>query len=601
MIKQEKIVEVRDRASIVEVISDYVTLKKAGRNYMGLCPFHAEKTPSFTVSEEKEIFHCFGCGAGGSVFNFLMQHEQLSFPEAVERVAQRYGITVERSARSGRAGAADSREPLYHVNECAAANYHQILFHHPVGEKAREYLKSRGVEEAQARRFLLGYAPPNGSGLLDLVQKEKLSTENALRLGLVGQRDGQRYYEKFSGRLMFPIINAGGKVIAFGGRVLGQGLPKYLNSSDSPLFNKGSTLYGVYQAKEGIRKADRVIVVEGYLDVIALQQYGVNYPVATLGTALTVSHVRALARYTKNIIALFDGDEAGRKAAARSFEIFIEAGLLGRAAFLPAGDDPDSFVRSRGRDAVEKLIEGAVPLADYYFSYLERRYGNELEGKSRIAGEISRLLLRMQNAFEVDLLVRRAVDRLGIREELLRNPLRVSNPKRSSKGLADGGTPTAVHTSRGDMAERSLIGLMLRFPAIANDVLKQDGVRDWVGVKWRGVVDVILAEWQEHGEIDVLRVAQKVGPAATAEIAALTLEGEQIPEAESDKVAHDCLFHLCRKYLRGVERNLRLAIRAAEEQKDEKAKRERILEWQDIVRKERQLELRKFQAKATIR
>jgi DNA primase len=601
MIKQEKILEVRDRASIVEVISDYVTLKKAGRNYMGLCPFHAEKTPSFTVSEEKEIFHCFGCGAGGSIFNFLMQYEQLSFPEAVERVAQRYGITVERSARSDGAGAADSREPLYRVNECAATNYHQILFHHPAGRKALEYLKSRGVEVATAKRFLVVYAPANGSGLLNLVRKEKLSTEDALRLGLVGQRDGKGFYEKFCGRLMFPIMNAGGKVIAFGGRVLGQGLPKYLNSSDSPLFNKGSTLYGVYQAKEGIRKADRVIVVEGYLDVIALQQYGVNYPVATLGTALTVNHVRTLARYTKNIIALFDGDEAGWKAAARSFEIFIEAGLLGRAAFLAAGDDPDTFVRSRGREAVEKLIEGAVPLADYYFSWLERRYGHELEGKSRTAAEISRLLVRMQNAFEVDLLVRRAVDRLGIREELLRRPFRVANRNPSSKEPSGGELSTAVRASRGDMAERSLIGLMLRFPSIVNDVVKQDGVRDWIGVKWRGVVDVILAEWHEHGKIDVLRVAQRLDPGAAAEIAALTLEGEQISEAESDKVAHDCLFHLCRKYLRGIERNLRLAIRAAEEQNDEKAKRERILEWQDVVRKERQLELRKFQAKATIR
>jgi DNA primase len=600
MIKQEKIIEIRDRASIVEVVSDYVTLKKAGRNYMGLCPFHTEKTPSFTVSAEKEIFHCFGCGAGGSVFHFLMQYEQLSFPEAVERVAKRYAITVERSDRSGVIAAENTREPLYRVNECAAANYHKILYH-ALGRKALDYLKSRGIEEATARRFVLGYAPPNGSGLLNLIQKEKMSLKAALQLGLIGQRDGQRFYEKFFGRLMFPIINAGGKIIGFGGRVLGQGLPKYLNSADSPLFNKGSTLYGVYQAKEGIRKADRVVVVEGYLDVMALHQYGVLDSVATLGTALTVNHVRILARYTKNIIALFDGDEAGRKAAARSFEIFIEAGLWGRAAFLPAGDDPDTFVRSRGRDAVEELIDRAVPLADYYFSWLERRYGKGLEGQSQIVGEISRLLVKMQNAFEIDLLVRRAVDTLGIREELLRRPLRVSDPKASSRAMIGDALSTAVGTSRDDMAERSLISLMLRFPSIANDVLKEEGVRDWLEPKWRGVIDVILAEWQEHGGVDVFRVTQKLAPEETAEITALTLEGERIAEAESDRMAHDCLSHLRRKHLRGVEKHLRLAIRAAEEQNDEKAKRERILEWQDVVRKERQLERQKLQAKTPIR
>jgi len=601
MIKQEKIIEIRDRASIVEMISDYVTLRKSGRNYMGLCPFHAEKTPSFTVSEEKEIFHCFGCGAGGSVFHFLMQYEQLSFPEAVERVAQRYGISVDRSDRSGRAGAEDSKASFYALNECAAANYQKMLYHHPLGGKALEYLKNRGIEEATTQQFVLGYAPPNGSGLVNLIQKEQRMIKDALQLGLIGQRDGRRFYEKFFDRLMFPIMNAGGKVIGFGGRVLGQGLPKYLNSAESPVFNKGSTLYGVYQAKGGIRKEDRVVVVEGYLDVIALQQYGINYSVATLGTALTAHHLRILARYTKNIIALFDGDEAGRKAAARSFEIFIEAGLLGRAAFLPAGDDPDTYVRSHGRDAVEKLIDGAVPLADYYFSWLEQRYGKSLEGKGKTAEEISRLLVRMGNAFEVDLLVRRAVDTLGIREELLRRPLGAANHKPSSGMASRDALSTSVDTSRDDMAERSLISLMLRFPSVANVVLKEEGVREWVGRKWHRVVDVILAEWQEHGKIDVFRVSQAFGPGESADLAALTLEGERVSEADADKMARDCLFHLRRKYLRAVEKNLRLAIRAAEEQNDENAKRERILEWQDVVRKERQLELRKLQLKTPLR
>jgi DNA primase len=594
MIKQEKIIEIRDRASIVEVISDYVTLRRVGRNFTGLCPFHAEKSPSFTVSEEKGIFHCFGCRAGGSVFQFLMQYDHLTFPEAVERVASRYGIEVEReSAKNGEAG---ERESLYRINERAASNYHKILFNHPAGRRALDYLKSRKVNEDLARRFLVGYAPPTGSGLLDLLRKEQLSLKDALRLGLIGQRTGQQFYEKFLGRLMFPIINAGGKIVGFGGRVLDGGLPKYLNSSETPLFRKGSTLYGFYQAKEGIRRADRVIVVEGYLDVMALHQFGLSSTVATLGTALTPEHVRLLGRYTQNIVALFDGDDAGRKAAARSFEIFVETGLLGRAAFLPAGEDPDTFVHSRGAEALEKILEQAIPLADYYFSWLKQKFGMSLEGKSQIASEVSRLLAKLGNPFEVDLLVQRAVDTLGIREELLRRSAPGSDYRPGAKTTFQA---SPEKPSRDDIAEQSLVSLMLRGSSILRAVDKEREMRQWLSPKWRDIVDLILAEWQERGEVDVFRVAQKANPDNAGQITALALQGESIPEIECDRMAADCFAHLRRKYLRTLERDLRLAIRAAEEQKDEQAKRERILEWQDVVRKERQLERQKLELKRT--
>src|SRR5215471_1702183 len=256
MITQDKIIEIRNRASIVEIISDHVTLKKAGRNYMGLCPFHTEKTPSFTVNEEKGIFHCFGCQTGGSVFQFLMQLDQLTFPEAVERVAKRYGITIEHARDPRNRGESSERDLLYSINDRAAANYHRILFDRPEGKRALEYLKARGVDETIARRFMLGYAPSSGSGLIESVRQGKLSSKDALRLGLIGQRNNDQFYEKFFGRLMFPIINVAGKVIGFGGRVLDQGIPKYLNSSETPLFHKSSTLYGLCQAKEGIRKGD---------------------------------------------------------------------------------------------------------------------------------------------------------------------------------------------------------------------------------------------------------------------------------------------------------------------------------------------------------
>ncbi|MEK7341576.1 MAG: DNA primase, partial [Candidatus Binatota bacterium] len=360
-------------------MSDHLTLKKMGRNYLGICPFHAEKTPSFTVNEEKGIFHCFGCHVGGNVFHFLMQYEHLSFPEAVERVGKRYGIAVERLGQPAARRDDAEKESLYHLNERAAAYFHEMLFGRPEGEKALDYLKGRGVEEQVARRFYLGYAPQGGQGLAAFLRKEGLSLKNAVRIGLISERGPQYYGEKFFDRIIFPIANAGGKVVGFGGRVMGQGLPKYLNSAETPLFHKGANLYGLFQAKEAIRELDRAVVVEGYLDVLALFQFGVSYVVATLGTSLTPDHVRILGRYTKNIIALFDGDEAGRKAAARSFEVFIEGGLLGRAAFLPKGEDPDTFVRSEGKEALEAVVEQAIPLADYTFTWLEEQFGKSIE------------------------------------------------------------------------------------------------------------------------------------------------------------------------------------------------------------------------------
>ncbi len=596
MIPESKIIEIRERASIVEVVSDHLTLKKVGRNYVGLCPFHAEKTPSFTVNEEKGIFHCFGgCGVGGNVFHFLMQYDHLTFPEAVEQVARRYGIAVERSDRPGIQGGAEERESLYRLNERAAAYFHEALFGRPEGKKALDYLHSRGVDERMGRRFLLGYARPVGQGLADFFKREKLSLKDAVRLGLVSDRGSERYGEKFLDRLIFPIANPAGKIVGFGGRVLGEGLPKYLNSAETPLFRKGANLYGLFHAKETIREKDRVIVVEGYLDVIALYQFGISYAVATLGTALTPDHVRILGRYTKNIIALFDGDEAGRKAAARSFEIFIEGGLLGRAAFLPKGEDPDTFVRAKGKEALETLIDQAIPLADYYFSWLEEQHGKSLEGKSQIAKEISRVLGKVRNPFEVDLLVRRAVDLLGIREELLRLH---SLPSGSQSASPVPGAPQLG--PKEGLAERTLVSLLLRFPSTIEVVDREGDAELLVGLEWRELLQRILQQWRATGKVDGAGLAQDLSPNQASQITALILEGDNIPEEESGRMMEDCLAHLRRQSLRVREQDLLRAIRMAEEKKDEKAKRERMLEWQDVVQRERQLDRQRIAPKRVI-
>ncbi|OGP29610.1 MAG: DNA primase [Deltaproteobacteria bacterium GWA2_57_13] len=596
MIPEHKILEIRERASIVEVISDHLTLRKAGRNHLGICPFHAEKTPSFTVNEEKGIFHCFGCGVGGNVFHFLMRYEQLTFPEAVERVGRRYGIAVERQETPGARREAEERESLYRLNERAAAYFHQALLAQAEGKKALGYLKARGIDESMARRFYLGYAPPRGAGLVEFLKREGLSLKDAVRLGLISQRGATDYGERLLERLIFPIVNSAGRVVGFGGRVTAQGSPKYLNSPETPLFRKGSNLYGLFQAKEAVRAVDRVAVVEGYLDVIALAQFGISYAVATLGTALTPDHVRILGRFTKNIIALFDGDEAGEKAAARSFEIFIDAGQLGRAAFLPKGDDPDTFVRARGKEALEAVLDQAVPLADYAFSWLERQQGTSLEGKSQTAKEIQRLLSKVRNPFEADLLARRAVDSLGISEALLRRSARPS--ELPSAAPRTGKSPaTLPPEAREDLAERSLLSLILRFPSMVQVLAAQEDIELLVGPPWREIIQRILAEWRERGEVDPGRLTQSFSVDQASQMAALMLDGENLPEQEREKVMADCVAHLRRRHLRSLERELRRAIRTAEEKKDEKAKRERMLEWQEVVRRERQLERQRLATK----
>jgi DNA primase len=310
--------------------------------------------------------------------------------------------------------------------------------------------------------------------------------------------------------------------------------------------------------------------------------------------------VRALSRYTKNIIALFDGDDAGLKAAARSFEIFVEAGMLGRAAILPTDDDPDTFVRKQGKDAVEKLLDQAVPLADYYFSWMQKRYGSTLEGKSQTAAEIGRLLAKVTNPFEVDLLIRRAAD-LGVREELLRRPVANpvnSRPVASNRPVAAAAAPI---DSRDDVAERSLVGLLLRVPALLEKLARDARARQCFSDKWRSVVDAIILEWQETGNIDIGAISQKLPEPLVSEFAALVLEAENRSDAECANMASDCLTHLQRKSLKTQERELRIAIRAAEEKRDEIAKRERILEWQDLLQEKRQLERRRLELKLSPR
>src|SRR6478736_6068822 len=368
MIPNDFIQTLLARVDIVEVIDRYVPLKKAGANYSACCPFHSEKTPSFTVSPSKQFYHCFGCGAHGTAVGFLMEYGGKAFPDAVEELARDAGMEVPRVERPGEREKRDEAQDLNEILLAAAKFYRSQLKDAP---RAIDYLKSRGLTGEVAARFGIGYSPDAWQGLEAVFPKYDAPELDAA--GLVINGDGGKRYDRFRDRVMFPIHDSRGRVIGFGGRVLGAGEPKYLNSPETAVFSKGRELYGLYLARNAIRAAGRVLVVEGYMDVVALAQHGIEYAVATLGTSTTPAHAQKLFRLADCVVFCFDGDAAGRKAAWRALENTLPVladGKEARFLFLPDGEDPDDFVRRRGKSALERAIDAAIPLSQYLLTEL---------------------------------------------------------------------------------------------------------------------------------------------------------------------------------------------------------------------------------------
>jgi len=397
-IPKEKIEEVRERASIVQVINEYVPLTKRGHNHVGLCPFHSEKSPSFTVNEEKKIFYCFGCNETGNVITFLMKKDGLAFPEAVRALASRYGITIKES----RSEAPDEREQVYAALK-AASEYFTGMLRASEGDPAKEYLKGRGLTGELAKRFHIGFAPNRWDGLFAFLKKRGIGIDAACKAGLLVKKDkGPGYYDRFRNRVIFPITDVRGRIIGFGGRALDEkSLPKYLNSPESPVFKKGETLFGLAQAKEAVSKEGFVLVVEGYFDLVAMHRHGFLNSVATMGTALTTDHIRILKGYTSSIYALFDSDDAGKKAALRGLNLFLNEDISCRAVLLDQGKDPDEFLQLAGPDALREAIVDAPTLMEFYLGTLRSRLNMSApEGKKKYFEDALSYLSKIGNLAE---------------------------------------------------------------------------------------------------------------------------------------------------------------------------------------------------------
>ncbi len=388
-VQDDTVRQIKDAAQIAEIIGECITLKKSGVNLKGLCPFHAEKTPSFMVSPERQTFHCFGCGEGGDVFTFMTKYYRMTFPEALKELAGRYHITLpQRPVNHDDRRKAQKREALFASNEQAAAIYHDFLLRDSGAAQARAYLQERQAPTESITAFRLGYAPSAWDFLSNKFTKAGISLTVAEEAGLLVKKKRGGYYDRFRDRILFPITDLSGRVVGFGGRILGDGQPKYLNSPQSPVFDKSRILFGLYQHRQNIRMKKKCVVVEGNFDLLSLAANGVDYVAAPLGTALSAAHVRTLKGYADKVILLFDGDAAGLKAAMRAVPIFFAEQVMAKVAVLPAEHDPDTFIRGQGKEELEKYLDNALPLADFVFDRLVDKYGLTMDGKGRILEEL---------------------------------------------------------------------------------------------------------------------------------------------------------------------------------------------------------------------
>lgn len=468
-IPQHFIDELVARTDIVEVIGKRVPLKRAGREFSACCPFHDEKTPSFTVSPAKQFYHCFGCGAHGTAISFLMEREGMSFVEAIEDLAALAGLAVPRDADP-----VNPATDLYGVMERAAEIYRRALRE---SAGARAYLRARGVDDTTAHEFAIGFAPEAWDTVLNALGADRAAIQHLLQAGLIAERTGDdgrlRHYDRFRNRLMFPLRDARGRVIAFGGRVLGKAgehEPKYLNSPETPLFHKGRELYGAYELRKALRDVPRILVVEGYMDVIALAQHGIRYACATLGTSTTSEHLKRLSRLSSEVVFCFDGDRAGRAAAWRALENALPA-LQGtqqlRFLFLPEGHDPDTLVRAEGPAAFEARLPSALPLSEF----LVQRLGEDadigtVDGRARLAELARPLIERMPDSIYRQLLIERLAEAVGLAPERLGAAMGRPAPSPAPAKRV----PRRMATGSADSPVRKAIRLILNDPGLAAGV-----------------------------------------------------------------------------------------------------------------------------------
>jgi DNA primase len=513
-IPDDTISRIKNTANIVDVIEEYVALKRSGRNYLGLCPFHAEKTPSFTVSQEKQMFYCFGCHTGGNVFSFIMQHEGISFPEAVRVLAGRYGIEVpDANLSAEQKKKLSEKDKLFRINELAAGFFSKALNDSRIGQQATAYLLGRGMTRTVIDGHQLGYAPNRWDGLLRYLESKRVPSELIAKAGLIVSRKNQNgYYDRFRDRIAFPIFNLNRQVIGFGGRVMGDGIPKYLNSPETPIYNKSRSLYGIDKAKQKARASAAMYVVEGYFDVLALHLYGIENTVATLGTALTAEHVQLLKGMvgeSGRVVLVYDSDQAGIKAAQRSIPIFEQGYLDARILVLPKGYDPDDFLRERGPDDFFKAADQALGMVPFLIDSAIQRYGLSIEGRVKAVAALQKPLAEVQDSVARSLYIQQLSERLNIDEAVVLQKIRQAADKRPTYRSGSSIRDLRGGVKDSQRLECQILAMMLRYPLMIPEIAGRNIIDFFEDRSLRRIARSILANEQPE-QCDVADIAAKI-------------------------------------------------------------------------------------------
>lgn len=560
--------DVRARNDIVEVISEFVRLKKSGRNFKGLCPFHKEKTPSFIVSPERQMYHCFGCGSGGDVFSFIMAYEKLEFPEALRYLAERAGVPLPRQRSSGRSSESDL---VYRANQFALKFYHEQLGS-AAGRPALGYLEGRGLNAETIGFFVIGWAPAGRAELLQAAARE-FRPEELSRAGLVARSERGTWYDRFRSRIVFPINEVGGRVVGFGGRLLGDGEPKYLNSPETPVFQKGTHLYGLNWSRREISREDRALLVEGYLDFVALRQFGIENAVASMGTALSREAARRLARYARRITIVNDGDVAGRKAAVRSADVLLTEGFRVQVALLPAGSDPDSFVRSKGAEAFRRVVREAPGIVDFLFGG-----SKDYEARERATRVALELFSQIADPIRRGWYVKELAERSGLDEKMLQRAAASRTP------LPAEALPPARREAARDgavQAERGLVKYLLDAETLEPDVIGRIRLCEFRDGPSRRLLEVLLGALGGDRRLSSADVVLEVeDPLARALVAELSLREDVVDEG---KQARDYLACLKRRELKERITRTKGEMREAERRMDAEALRRHQTTYLDLV------------------
>lgn len=577
MIPEEAVAEVLLRADLVEVVGESVKLARSGKDWKGKCPFHDDRTPSFYVVPDKGFYKCFGCGASGNVFSFVMKHGGLDFPDAVRALGARYGVELRERAASG---ARDPHRAFYEANAFAKSWFRGNLEDPEAGAAARAYLVGRGIDSETAERFGIGWAPESWSGLREAATAQGLPAGILLELGLVKESERAREpYDRFRGRIIFPIESVGGRVVGFGGRVLGgakEGVPKYMNSPESPVYRKGEVLYGLGMNRNAIRRGGAAMVVEGYMDVVALAAAGVDGAVAALGTSLTDGQARLLARYTKKAILLFDSDAAGVRAAFRAGDALLSRRVHPSVATLPPGEDPDTIVRSEGSEGLGRYLDAAVDVLDRKLQLLEEK--GYLGTPDGIRTAVDKLLPTLRAAADPalrDIYTNRVAERTGVRRETLeaefgneggpRGGRGPTPPPPRSRQAAVGGRRARLGEHE---AERQLLVILLRAREWLDRALERVGPGEFRNSVYRAIFEALAADPGLEPPLE--------GASPEVQAGLESLLGDPREVEHTEQAFLDCLLDLEDRAFQVEHDGLEKALRGATSEKEQRAVLERL-------------------------